>query len=134
MLLSLHFRGLLIFLLSNETERAKKFVSLICAGAVFILIAAPVWLTFLDTLSSSFSGYRGAPAFAVGLWDEIFYGRINSGGGVFNPSANFLILLGCLVSLAHFKTLLRDRVFVMIGLSALPSFALVFGVIPPAII
>jgi hypothetical protein len=140
LLLSLHLTGFLIFLLSNETEHVRKFLHVICAGVVFILIAAPAWLTFLDTLRSSFSGYRHAPAFqiqpglAIGLWDEIFYRRINSGGGVFNPSANFLVLLGCLLSLAHFKTLLRDRIFVMIGLGALSSFALVFGVIPRAII
>ena len=44
------------------------------------------------------------------------------------------MLLGCLLGLAHLGVLLRDRLFVGVGLAAAASFALVYGVIPPEII
>jgi hypothetical protein len=139
LLLSLHACGLIAFLFATEGNRRRKLTYLLLAGIIFLLIAAPICFTFLVGLKSQFSSYRNTltyqiqPSLLIGLFDEIFYRRIN-GGGVFNPSANFLVLLGCLLGLAHFTTLLRDRLFVGVGLAAAGSFALVYGVIPPEII
>jgi hypothetical protein len=139
LLLSLHGCGLIAFLFTAEGGRRRKLMYLLLAGFVFLLIASPICFTFLVGLKSQFSSYRNPPSYQIqpslliGLFDEIFYRRIN-GGGVFNPSANFLVLLGCLLGLAHFSALLRDRLFVGVGLAAASSFALVYGVIPPQII
>src|SRR5204863_6213414 len=53
---------------------------------------------------------------------------------MFGPSANFLVLLGCLAALAGARRLLRDRIFLAILIGSLPCFALAFGVVPPAVI
>ena len=65
LLLSLNFCGLLLFLLSREDKRLKlrKFLYLVWAGLLFVLISTPVWLTFLDALKQSytFSNWRAGP-------------------------------------------------------------------------
>src|SRR5882724_403351 len=139
LLVSLHGCGLIAFLVATEGGRRRKFIYLLLAGVIFLLITAPIYFTFLMGLKSQFSSYSNPssyqiqPGLLIGLFDEIFYRRVN-GGGVFNPSANFLVLLGCLLGLAHLGALLRDRLFVAVGLAAASSFALVYGVIAPEII
>ena len=138
LLASLHGCGLLIFLLAGgKGGRLWKFPHLLCAGAVFPLLSAPVWLTFLDALGQSFTAYNETPAWQIqpglllGLFDDIFYRTLNPGGDVFDPSANFFILLGCLLAVARFKTLLREPVCAALGLGGMAAFALAFGVVPP---
>jgi len=50
------------------------------AGVLFLLISSPIWLTFLDTLSRSYSTYDAPQAFQIepgmlaGLFDEAAVG------------------------------------------------------------
>ena len=141
LLLSLHGCGLLVFLISPTVLRARKFLHLGIAGIVFLLVAAPIWLTFFEALQKAYVPYKESakayqiqPGLLIGLFDDIFYRAFNPNWFVTNPSTNFLVLLGCLFSLVYLRRLLRNRIFLGIGLCALCSIALVFGVVPAAII
>ncbi|PZR76844.1 MAG: hypothetical protein DLM73_01420 [Chthoniobacterales bacterium] len=141
LLLSLHGCGLLIFLLSPTAHRTRKLINLGIVGAVFLLLAAPVWLTFFEALQKAYVPYKEAalayqiqPGLLIGFFDDIFYRAVNPAGLVYNPSVNFLVLLGTILALIYFRRLLRDPVFVGISLGALLSFALIFGAVPPSLI
>jgi hypothetical protein len=141
LLVSLHGCGMLALILGARKNRLEKFFHLSFGGLAFVLISTPVWLTFWDALKESYVPYKEAalafqiqPGLLVGLFDEIFYRIVNSHHAVFDPSANFFVLLGCLLALVYLRSLIRDPTFLAIGLSTLPCFALVFGVIPPALI
>ncbi|MEY2518443.1 MAG: hypothetical protein QOF24_202 [Verrucomicrobiota bacterium] len=141
LLLCLHGGGLLIFFLSPTTYRTRKFLDVCVMGAAFLLLAAPVWLTFFEALQKAYIPYKEAalayqiqPGLLVGFFDDIFYRVVNPASSVYNPSANFLILLGTILALVYLRRLIRNPVFISTGLVALASSALVFGVIPSALI
>lgn len=141
LLCSMHGTGFLVFLLSpNTRERWKKLLYLSCFGISFGLLSAPVVLPFVDTLKNSWTAYDITPSFQIqpglllGFFDEIFYRAVNSPAEIFDPSANFLILLGCLAALAPARRLLRDRTFVAVLIGALPCLALAFGIVSPAVV
>ena len=104
-------------------------------------LAAPVWLTFFEALQKAYIPYKEAdlafqiqPGLLIGLFDDIFYRAVNPASLVYDPSANFLVLLGSILALVYLRRLIRNPVFVGTGLSALASSAFVFGVIPSALI
>jgi hypothetical protein len=141
LLMSMHGAGVLVFLMTAPAgDRIRKLVYLSFVGIAFVLLSAPIWLPFLETLKNSWTAYDTTPAWQIqpglilGFFDEIFYRAVNPEADAFNPSANFLILLGCLSSAAYFKLLSRDRTFVAILLASLPPLALVFGIVPPALV
>ena len=141
LLLSLHACGLLAFLLSPTLARVRKLVQVCIGGVSLVLLAAPVWLTFFEALPQAYVPYKEAarayqiqPGLFIGLFDDIFYRAFNPFWFVTNPSANFLVLLGCLFALSYLRRLARDRIFLAIAISALGSLAMVFGVIPSTII
>jgi hypothetical protein len=140
LLLSLHGCGLLVFALTAQGLRLRKLIYLCALGIAFLLLSAPIWMPFIDTLKNSMTAYDNPPSWQIqpglilGLFDEIFYRSLNAEGEVFNPSANFLVLLGCLSALACFQSLLRNRTFVAIALGAMPPLALIFGIVPSAVI
>lgn len=141
LLLCLHECGLLIFLLGATTFRTRKLIHLGIGGTAFLLIAMPVWLTFFEALSKAYVPYREQihayqiqPGLLIGLFDDVFYRAFNPNWLVTNPSTNFLVLLGCLLGLAYFRRLIREPVFVAVALSALLAAALVFGLVPAAVI
>lgn len=141
LLLSLHGCGFLVFLLTPTAFRIRKLVHLGIGGVALLLIATPVWLTFFEALQKAYVPYKEAahayqiqPGLLIGLFDDIFYRAFNPNWFVTNPSANFLVLLGCLLALVYLRLLIRDRVFVAIAVGALGSTSLVFGLIPPGVI
>lgn len=141
LLLSMHGCGMLLFLKSARVNTQKKLLLLAAAALIFILLAAPVVLTFWSALKNSYTGYKEhalawqiQPSMLTGFFDDIFYRAMNPAGLLFNPSTNFLVLLGCVFALVNLKTLLRDPVFAGLALGALASFAIVFGIIPPSLI
>jgi hypothetical protein len=142
LLVSLNLCGLLVFLLSPEDKRLKlrKFLYLVWAELLFALISTPVWLTFLDALKQSYTTsnmphvWQIQPSLLIGLFDDIFYRQFNDKEAVFNPSVNFLILLGFLWSLTRFKELLSNHTYRTVGLSALIPFSLAFGFVPASVI
>lgn len=141
LLLSMHGTGLLVFMMTAPAgHRVKKLVYLAFVGVAFVLLSAPIWLPFVNTLKNSWTAYDITPSWQIqpglilGFFDEIFYRAVNPEADAYNPSVNFLVLLGCLASAVYFKLLLRDRMFVAILLAALPPLALVFGIVPPALV
>ena len=141
LLLSLHACGFLIFLLGPTSFRIRKLIQVCIAGITLILLAAPVWITFFEALSKAYVPYKEAvhsyqiqPGLLIGLFDDIYYRAFNPGWLVSNPSANFLVLLGCLLALVYLRRLVRDRVFLVLAISALGAGAMVFGLVPSVLI
>ena len=142
LLVSMNATGMMLLLASYTPWRlkAKKLLHAIIIGILFLLIAAPVWLTFYDTLAKSFTmsdnpaAYQTIGRYLVGLFDDIFYRELTSTEGFLLPSANFLVLLGCLLSLFYLVMRKLGRsAFVLLGSMALPL-ALVFSWIPASLI
>ena len=134
----LNLCGVLVWLFSEGDRRAKvkQGFQIAWVGVLFTLISAPMWLTFLDALGQAYSSYdvpsarQIPPSLFIGLFDNIFYRQFNQ----FNPSANFLVLLGVVWSLVRFNDLRRIRTCLAVWASALIAFALAFGLVPPSVI
>jgi hypothetical protein len=143
LLLGINFCGFLVFALSDAHSLRWKLGLLgllMGAGVGFALISSPVWVTLFDTLKQSYSGYdephamQIQPGLLAGLFDDIFYRQFCRTENVFNPSTNFVVLLGVALAAGYFKTLMRDRVFLALTLGAFGAFAMVFGVVSPTVI
>ena len=117
-----------------------KFLHLAIAGVLLTLLSAPLWLLFLQTLGQSATvydapkAYQIQPGLLVGLFDDIFYRQFNRAEQHFNPSANFLVLLGCLFALIRLPAITRDPLGKAVCLSAVVPLLLVFGVVPPSMV
>jgi hypothetical protein len=129
-----------LLLAGSVPDKGAKRCYAIGAQALFLLIAAPIWLTFLHTLQNSWSIYaRGAvfqlqPSLLIGLFDDIFYRQFNLDELHVDPSSNFLILAGVLWFV--FSSRRTNRRKLSWGLTATCLFALAFafGLVPPALI
>lgn len=139
LLLALNFSGACVLMASASPwrERAIKLAVLGWAGMIFVLLTAPVWATFLTTLHSAYTGYNAASAFQVqpslllGAFDEIFYRPIMAEERTFNPSVNFVILLGVLYFLATLRLSFSNRTAMAVAASSLPPLSLAFGLVSP---
>lgn len=142
LLVSLNLCGAAVFVLAKGDVRLKlkKSLQLLGGGALFVLISSPIWLTFLDALNQSYTSYdvpraqQTRPGLLIGLFDDIFYREMTNEEVLYNPSANFMILLGVLWSLTQIKKMLFDRTYLAVGLSALIPLTLVFGMVPADVI
>lgn len=136
----LNFTGFLMVMDSREGNRLRKVGAMLWGFGLFVLLSAPCWLVFLDALKHSWTPYdtpkafQIQPALALGLFDDLFYRQFTQWENHFNPSANFLILLGCGWAVANVRTLWAERAFAPLFVGALISGAFVFGVIPAAVI
>ncbi|MBI4244677.1 MAG: hypothetical protein HY606_11355 [Planctomycetes bacterium] len=138
LIMSLNICGGLVLMFSSQEIKAKliKLLKATAAGILFVLITAPIWLTFLTALQSAYTIYNSPhaiqinPSLTIGLFDDIFYRQIMKDESIYCPSANFFVLFGVLWSVACLKHMLQNRTYIAIGLSSLISFALAFGVIP----
>lgn len=139
LLLSLNLTGLLVLLggTTGWRERLTKLALLTWVGVTFCLISAPIWLTFLNALSKAYtsydsgSAYQIQPSLLLGAFDELFYRPLTSGERVFNPSANFFILLGVLYFVATIRTQGRNRKAMALAISTLVPLSLAFGLASP---
>lgn len=110
---------------------------LTAAGGIFALLAAPVWLTFLETLQRSYTSYDASwvyqiqPGMMLGLFDELFYRPLQHLQRVFCPSVNFLFLLGALYFVATLRRGGHARPVLGLAAAALLPLSLAFGFIPP---
>jgi hypothetical protein len=138
----LNFTGALLVLLAPRPagECCRRFMIMLWGCALAAAISAPGWMLFLDALRHSWTPYAAPavtqiiPSLAIGIFDDLFYRQFTAWENHFNPSANFLILLGCVWALVNIRTLLTDRAFIAITLGAIPSALLAFGIIPAALI
>src|SRR5437588_24749 len=117
-----------------------KVLQGICVQILFVLIATPIWLTFLNVLRSSWTAYdRGGafqlqPSLVIGLFDDIFYRQLNTNELHLDPAANFLTLAGVLWFCISSKRSDNRRFPLALGITCILALAMVFGVIPPALI
>lgn len=139
LLLTLNFAGActLLFAQLSVRERCLRFALGAWAGLIFMCLGAPVWLTFLDALKESYTGYNVASAFqvqpslALGFFDEILLRPFWVNETVYNPSANVLFLTGLLAFLVYLRAVTVDRVVLGLALAALVPLSIVFGLLPP---
>ena len=142
LLVSLNLTGALVFLIEKEELRFKlhKGARLLFAQIAFVMISAPVWVTFLEGIRESWSSYgepaatQISPALFIGLFDDIFYRQLIPAEAIHAPSANFLILAGLLWTVIGFRQLSADSVFLGMAVSAVIALAMVFGVVPAFVI
>jgi hypothetical protein len=135
----MNFSGACVLLASRAPWPARllKLAAAAWAGVIFILLTAPVWATFLQTLKNSYTGYNAVsayqiqPALLLGLFDEIFYRPLMQEDRVFGPSLNFLLLLGFLYFLATLRLQLGRRAIIALAASSVVPLALGFGLVPP---
>jgi hypothetical protein len=142
LILSLNLSGLCVLLGGDRTlrEKAALLAGALASGAVFAMVGSPVWLTFLHALAASYTSYNSPLAFqlqpgmAIGLFDEAFYRPFQLESGVVNPSCSFVVLVGVLWAAVRWRAVASDRRAASLLVSALPSLALAFGVIPPGLV
>lgn len=142
LLFAMNFTGACVLLASARTVVAKlKMIGgALAAGAVFLMIGAPVWVTFFHELKISYTSYNAPVAFQlqpgmlIGLFDEAFYRPFQLELGVINPAANFFVLIGVAWALVRWRSLIANRAALGLFIASLPALALAFGVVPPAFI
>jgi hypothetical protein len=108
LIVMLDFAGLLLLWLWPETGAARRR-RIVRAGltlGLFVLLAAPFWMSFLVALRHSYTGYDQPLANQlpvgelIGLFDDIFYRQNTPEEAVVAPALNFLFFGGFLVWLA----------------------------------
>lgn len=139
LILTLNGSGLCVLLGMRRPfpRKAALLGGAVLAGAIFALVGAPVWSTFLRALKASYTSYNSPlafqlePSMLLGLFDEAFYRPFQLESGVVNPSANVIVLAGLLWAAVRWRSLAPDRTAAALLVSTLPALALAFGVVPP---
>lgn len=142
LMVGLNFAGTLLLLLRPETRSRRAFVFGLAAaaGAGFVLLSAPGWVSFLSAWSHSMTGYDTPRANAlpwshvIGFFDDIFHRQTQKDENVLAPALNFLFLAGLLWWLVQPRAWRDARTGGALLLAALPPFALAFGLIPEAVV
>ena len=121
-------------------ERGRALMLATAAGAVFVLVTAPLWLSFLFALKHSWTTYDQPavaqinPALLIGFFESLFSRQLMPREVVYMPAMNFLFLLGLLAALVGWRENFARRPFMALGVAALLPLALVFGAIPASAI
>lgn len=139
LLLTMNFAGACVLLASPQpwAVRLGRLALLAWAGAIFVLLTAPIWGTFLATLRVAYTSYNAVSAYQIqptlllAAFDEIFYRPLMTENRVLNPSANFVVLLGLLYFLATLRLQFSARPVMALAVASLPPLALAFGLVPP---
>lgn len=136
----LNSAGLLALLLRPLPwrQRLAPVAAMLVANGFFAIISAPLWMTFLDLLASArtiydtVEVYQIQPSLIVGLFDDLFYRQLNPQEEHFDPSGNFLLLLGVLWSLVRARSLVREPLWLACALAGAGTLAFAFGIVPPS--
>jgi len=139
LLVCMNLSGGCIVLAAGGTwrERLAKLGTLLWFGLLFVLLTAPIWGAFLDTLKNAYTGYNAVSAYQIqptlllGAFDEIFYRPLMAKDQVFSPSLNFLLLGGFLCFLATLRTHFARPAVVALAASSLLPLSLAFGLVSP---
>lgn len=125
-----------LFATNGVPEKFWRFRQAFYAQALFVLLSAPVWLTFLTALRSASTfydlpeAYQLQPGILIGLFDDIFYRELNVDELHLDPSLNFLVLAVILWLCFSPRDRESNTGFTGLTLTALFSVAIVFGLIP----
>ena len=135
--------GILHFML-EKSRFGGKFKTwsglLAMSGVCFLMIAAPLWGTFLDTLRSGISNYNSPGVrqypfwFFLGFADNFFYLlRTDSYSDSYSPAVNALLFVGFLHGIfctPHLESPKARRSIVVLTLGCGMLIAIAFGLIP----
>ena len=132
---ALDFAGLLylIFRSQTRTEKMAQLFTAAFVGFVFVLVTAPCWWIFLDTLAVSRTAYdtpmvRQIPSWQfIGIFEDMFYRRFNPFENHGNPSTNMAVLLGVAWLVAGLQ---KNRKAWALVVAALVPASLAFGFVP----
>ena len=133
--------GVLTLIFSNIRREYRFFVYILSAiiAAAIVLISAPYWVTFLDTLRQAKTQYDIPGAsfipiqYIITIFDPIFFEQIRD-GALSLPSFNFFILIGVLSALAGVNRYYRDPYFLAAGFGGTLALAIAAGAIPASLI
>jgi hypothetical protein len=129
---------MLLFAAQPARQRMLRLAIFAWANVLFLLLSAPLWMTFLDALDKAHTSYdvprvyQMTPGLAIGLFDDIFHRQFMPMEFLFNPSANFFVLLGVMWALARARALAAERMLWAVTMPAVAAAALAFGVVSPA--
>jgi len=140
LLLFMNAAGGLMLLLAAQPMRWRltRLGIFAWANIVFLLLSAPLWMTFLDALGKAHTSYdepriyQMTPGLALGLFDDIFHRQFMPIEFLFNPSTNFFVLIGVAWALVRARALAGERMLWAVTLPAVAAGALAFGVVSPA--
>lgn len=142
MILGMDLAGvLLVLLLPEAAGRRRRALGLAsAAGAGFLLLSTPVWLTFLTTWKHSFTSYDQPHAYAltlqhaIGFFDDIFYRQTVVDENILAPALNSFLMLGILWWIVHPCLWRTQRAGTALILAAIPPFCLAFAIVPIPVI
>ncbi|MFI5337180.1 MAG: hypothetical protein ACHQ5A_10380, partial [Opitutales bacterium] len=142
LIVCLNFAGGVLLFRRPETagRRGLLFGLAAAAGAGFVLLSAPAWLSFLSAWHHSMTGYDTPQAqplpwsHFLGFFDDIFYRQTQKDESVLAPALNFFFLTGFLWWIVQPRLWRGDRVGTALLIAALPPFAFAFGLVPPSVI
>ena len=142
LMVGLDFAGAL--LLWSQPKAAAHRLRLLCmaaaAGFGFVLLSAPLWLTFLNAWGHSMTGYDVPQAQTLpwsqflGFFDDLFYRQAQKDENVVAPALNFIFLLGFLWWFIQPSAWRTGRSGWYLLAAATPPFALAFGLVPASVI
>lgn len=138
LIIGLSFAGALVLLLSRIpwSIQRGKWAALLWGNLLLVVISAPLWVTFLDSLRACFTSYdvptvKQLPLTQVlGLFEDLFYRQGDPNELHVAPSANFLVLCGLLWVVASWRRGSDNRTVFSLGIAAVVPFLLAYGLIP----
>jgi hypothetical protein len=131
--------GMLFFMahLYRKWGGGKSFVLACWVGFAIVMVAAPYWLIFLDTLSKSYTGYDTPKIVPLPLWGIVgFFDNIftqASFNGLTGPSVNLFTLLcmsSALISLRFRQSVIVYGTWGLFGL----AMSIAYGLFPSSIL
>jgi len=141
LLLAMNLCGLLCLLFTPSAgDKSVKLLQVLFLQAMFVLIATPIWLTFLRTLKKSWTAssaggvWQLQPSLFIGLFDDIFYRQFNASETNLDPSANFLTLVAVIWFFVSCGTADKKNVARALSITCILALATVFGIVPPRLI
>lgn len=126
----------------NVRAAAKLLVRLAIGTAVFLMLTAPVWVSFLVTMQGAYSIHSEIKvtqfkfAMLLGIFDDVFF-RLPPKAGLFMapaPGASFLVLVGCVYALFKWRLLKSDLFYWINTVAILLWGGCVFGWVPARVL
>lgn len=126
----------------NIPERLKVLTRMVLATLVFLGLTAPIWMSFLASLSGSYSAHENVrvrqlpiPAL-LGLFDDVFFRLPLPDDSMEAPACgtSLLVAVGCFFSWLRWRRL-RNETFFWINTGAIILWsACMFQFIPPSVL
>jgi hypothetical protein len=134
--IALNVTGALFFLLQRRpwSDKLRRGAVVAFAALTFVAASTPLWLTFLRSLASAFTAYdvptvqQIRQEWFIGLFDDLFYREYMPDHSVYQPTANFLLLLGLICACYHTRRLLAHPGLVAFAVMTLAALGCAFQI------